>query len=371
MDWLKRNWVDVLMGGLIVSIAAGVLVVLLRGGLFVSSNTNTPPNEPLPATAPTNTPPTPVTSPTPSPTPSTTTPVPAPTTPAPTPAPAQPSQADKPKPQADKPKPTVAPKPTASLSVPDIPQAPSPKPTASNKTAPVASQIQTAQAIKPTQAIKPVVTKPIQTKPIQTKPIQTSSQKPAPVTRPSPNAATKGTYTRADFLRNYRVAAGSYTSLERAIRAASLLRSRDLPAQHFSSGNTYVVVVGPYAREASARSALTKVRQTQPDAILYRPDGSREGVAAKTPSPPSPKQGGGGGSSPATFTVAYLQVGAFKDSQSAATLLDKLKNAGFAPLTKNIAGLLRVLVGPLQSNQIESTRTTLKNQGFDAFPINL
>jgi cell division protein FtsN len=351
MDWLKRNWVDVLMGGLIFAIAAGVLVVLLRGGLFVSSNsgsTATVGNTNTGTTvAPPATPNTTVTTPTSNTSTSTL----APETPAPE-TPVVPTTPSAPARPVAKP---IPPRATASLSVPEIPEAPNgetPNPQTTPAQATTQTKpIQTAKPSQPAQAIKPTV-----------------PAKPSPNQVGQPNQT--GNYSRADFLRNYRIAAGSYTNLERAIRAASALRARGLPAQQFSSGNTYVVVVGPYAREASARSALLRVRQTLPDAILYRPDGSKEGVAKK-PAPTQQKQGGGG-SSPATITAsAYLQVGAFKDSSSASGLLEKLKSAGFAPLTKNISGLLRVLVGPLQPSQIETTRTTLKNQGFDAFPISL
>jgi cell division septation protein DedD len=344
MDWLKRNWVDVLMGGLILAIAAGVLVVLLRGGLFVSSNSTTTVGNTTTATVGSNTTMTP-----------TETPINPPAV-QPDPPQAAPTQPTVPATtQTTTPKP-VTPRATASLSVPEIPDAPS----GGQATQSQATTQATAQAT--TQA----TTKPIQTS--QVKPTaKPTTQSNAP-TQTSPDST--GNYSRADFLRNYRIAAGSYTSLERAVRAASGLRTRGLPAQHFSSGNTYVVVVGPYARETSARSALVKVRQSLPDAILYRPDGSREGVA-KQPTPRQQKQGGGGSSPVSVSVVAYLQVGAFKDSGSASGLLEKLRGAGFTPLTKNISGLLRVLVGPLQPNQIETTRATLKNQGFDAFPINL
>jgi cell division protein FtsN len=344
MDWLKRNWVDVLMGGLIFAIAAGVLVVLLRGGLFVSNkpgNTSTTVGNPNPTVAPPATPTsgvttinTPTTTPVPDPIPTTT------------------------RPTSVKPTASITPRVTANLSVPEIPDAPStettPPKVAPNQATTQTQPIQTAKPSRPVEASKlPSPSKP----PSSTKPNSSQPSKPS-----------QSKYSRADFLRNYRIAAGSYANLERAVRAVSWLRGRGLPAQQFSSGNTYVVVVGPYAREASARSALVKVRQTLPDAILYRPDGSREGVAKK-PAPTQQKQGGAGSSAATITTIAYLQVGAFKDSGKASGLLEKLKNAGFAPLTKNIAGLLRVLVGPLQPSQIETTRVTLKNQGFDAFPI--
>ncbi len=373
MDWLKRNWVDLLMAGLILAVVGGFLTLLLRGGVFVSNNQATPTTTPTPVTT--------VPAPTGSPTP----PTPSPSTPTPTAAPSKPSTPTPSKPvPSSQPaqKPATAsstvtkPRDTASLSVPEIPAAPSQpetptnkpsssssKPASSSSSQPIASS-SSSQPIASSSLGKPAVSN--NTRPPSTN--SSASNQPSAVAAPS-----KTTYSRADFLRNYRVAAGSYSNLERSQKAVAQLKARGLPAVSFPSGNTYVVVVGPYGKEAAARRALVRVRQIFPDAILYRPDGTRE-VAALRPSS-KPTDGGGSGGQPstltATTTTAYLQVGAFKDSKSAATLFAKLKEAGFSPLTKNIAGLLRVLVGPFDPAQIQTTRSELKTQGFEAFPVNL
>ncbi len=341
MDWLKRNWVDVLMAGLILAVVGGFLTLLLRGGVFVSKPADT-----------SNTPNT-----------NTLITVPAPNTPnAPTTIPSSPPVAAV-IPTPSTPKPDV--QATTPLDVPDIPEAPATLP-ASGTTTTGGSAVGTAPTNSSNTATRPTAA-------IVTTPAVVAAKTPTPSNQKTTPEATKppstnNSYARADFLRNYRVAAGSYSSLERAKKAVIQLRGGGLPAQTFPSGNSHVVVVGPYAREASARTALTRVRQSFPDAILYRPDGTREAVA-RVVVPPA----GGGTGAPATLTAesAYLQVGAFKDIKGATALLEKLQNAGFKPLTKNISGLLRVLVGPFGSSQLETTRTDLKNSGFDAFPINL
>jgi cell division septation protein DedD len=378
MDWLKRNWVDVLMAGLILAVVGGFLTLLLRGGVFVSKNPAdiaSSQSKPTVTTvpAPTSQPDAPVT-----PQPD------APVTPQPD-APANSSQPDSPvvtpktptpvaQTSSSNPSTTDSPQ-TAPLDVPEIPEAPqTPTPSVSNTntatTPSTASSSNTATNSTPNQTV-PIT--PNQTVPITPNrtaaitPNQTAFSKntPTPNTPASAaNSETNSNYARADFLRNYRIAAGSYSSLERAKKAVSQLKTLGLPAQSFPSGNTYVVVVGPYAREASARIALGKIKKTFPDAVLYRPDGTREASARVVTPQSKPQPSGGGGTS-------YLQVGAFKDSKSAAALFTKLKDAGFNPLTKSTSGLLRVLVGPFTNDQIKTTRSELKNQGFEAFPINL
>ncbi len=335
MDWLKRNWVDVLMAGLILAVVGGFLTLLLRGGVFVNNS------QPVDSTT-------------------TLTTVPAPTGTPSTPTSSTPSSSTS--------KPVVSPKPTTPLDVPDIPEAPATIPSATGTSGSTSnasgSNIGNSSTGTTNSSSTTTPTRP--TAAIATAP-SLGSQKTTPEATKPPS--TKGSYARADFLRNYRVAAGSYSSLERAKKAVTQLRGRGLPAQTFPSGNSHVVVVGPYAREASARSALKQVRQSFPDAILYRPDGTRE-ASARVVAPQTPA---GGAGTPATLTAdtSYLQVGAFKDVKGATALLEKLQNAGFKPLTKNISGLLRVLVGPLSSSQLETTRTDLKNSGFEAFAVNL
>ncbi len=331
------------MAGLILAVVGGFLTLLLRGGVFK-------PNTDANTAATTNT----------------VTTVSAPTTPKPTPL-SQPAPTPSSQPVTTKPtqKPVITPtmpRTTTPLGVPEIPEAP----VSAVVTKPVTNTT-TATSSGTSSAASSIATSTPPSRPAVQP--STSGKVATPVSTP---LKTTGTYARADFLRNYRVAAGSYTNLERAKKAVAQLRSRGLPAQTFPSGNTHVVVVGPYAREASARTAFAKVKQVFPDAILYRPDGTKEASArvSTTPKPVTTPQGGGNGQ-PATLDSAYLQVGAFKDSKGATALLIKLKNAGFAPFTKSISGLLRVLVGPIQTNQIETIRSDLKTQGFEAFQVNL
>jgi cell division septation protein DedD len=207
-----------------------------------------------------------------------------------------------------------------------------------------------------------------------------STTAPRVVTRAQPAQASSepGNYSRADFLRNYRIAVGTYSSATRAGAAAARLRGLGFPAQAFSSGKAFIVVVGPYAREASARAAFTKLRQGNPDAVLYSPDGSREraktSVAAAPTTPPATPRAapGGPGGTPMKLDqgVAYLQVGAFKDTKSALPLLERLKSAGFKALLRAAAdGFTRVLVGPYSPNALSSAKASLSDQGLNPFTV--
>lgn len=319
MNWLKRHWVDTLMVGLIVTVVGGVLTLLLRGSGFGASPPSVTAAQPLqpPAVQ------------LPAPAPSSITP--------PAPPPGQPAPA------------AVAPPPAASPTPPA-------KPVEVAAIPPIATVSSRATTQPAARAVQPSA---------------------APIKRQQPASAQREplNYARADFLRNYRVAIATYSSATRAQTSAARLRSLGYPAQAFSSGKGFIVVAGPYAREASARKAFDKLRaQGYSDAVLYSPNGSRERSAtakpAATPTPvPTP---GGGGSSPAQLDIGlmYLQVGAFKTTQSALPLLERLRGSGFKTLLRSASdGYTRVLVGPFSAARLSDAKQSLSGQGLTPFAV--
>ncbi len=319
MTWLKRNWVDALMAVLIAAVFGGVLALLFRGGF--NPQAATPPSAPTPANSAQ-----PVTPPAPS---------------SPEPAVAPPSAPSASSPQAT---PTPAPSGAKAVQVPEIP------PFAGSSDADTASA-------SPSPAANAPRSTPASAAPT------TASREPL-------------TYTRADFLRNYRVAVATFSSATRAQATANRLSVAGYPAQAFStSGAAYIVVVGPYAREGSARGAYNKLRaQGYADAVLYTPSGDRErAVVASAPPAPKPSAPiGDAGSSPMQLDqgLSYLQVGAFKNTQSALPILNRLKSGGFKTLLRSARdGYIRVLVGPFNTAALQSARLNLSEQGYAPFTV--
>ena len=316
MDWFKRHWVDALMVGLIVTVVGGVLTLLLRGSGFGALPPSVTAAQPLQSPA------------------------------ARLPAPA-PSSRTTPSAPSSQPAPAVAPSPAAS-------------PTPPAKPVEVAT-------------IPPIVTAPSSAQP----PASAVQPSAAPTKRPQPATAQREplNYARADFLRNYRVAIATYSSATRAQSSAARLRSLGYPAQAFSSGNGFIVVAGPYARESSARSAFNKLRaQGYNDAVLYSPNGNRERSAAAKPAstPATAPAPSGGGSSPAQLDsgLSYLQVGAFKTTQSALPLLERLRGSGFKTLLRSASdGYTRVLVGPFSAALLANAKQNLSGQGLTPFAV--
>ncbi len=248
-----------------------------------------------------------------------------------------------------------------------------------NKEAPIEIVVKkTTPAPQPTAQSNQQNTNPVSTiKP--TAPKQPIVQ-PSQTTRPQTTTTTSGS-TRADFLRSYRVAVGTYASIGRAGSVAANLRNQGFPARAFVSGNSAVVVVGPYNRETTATRSLNNLHNQFPDAILYRPDGSRSKTSTNRTTPQNnsrttiaPKQ-----TTTTTQTATptttyskpvYLQVGAFKDLRSAQHLLSDLRDQGYRPtLRSRPDGYTRLLIGPFAGDALQQATTATRAKGLSPFVV--
>jgi cell division protein FtsN len=388
MEFLRRNWVDLLMALLIAAVIAAVLFLLLSGGKLFKPTSNTVTSAPVVA-------------------PSSTTKPSSPEIPANT---KKPTQAVLTQPATSSTtKPAV--KPTVKLAV-----KPTTKP-ANTKPISVAEVPTIDTNTKPTVASKPPVIKPITTKPATTvkpspkpkapianiKPRATTTTKPTP--KPTkPVTPTNTPSSRRSYLSSYRIVVGSYKTKAPAENFAAQVRSQGFPARAVLSQYLYLVIVGPYSAQSTATSAFARLKTAYPGATLYRPDGSRSG-SASTKKPAAPKTATprkileGSSSKPATLNstlakqpvqasmtasknlaqktetnpkiqTAYLQVGAFKNAASASPLLINLRKAGYtARLRVSANGVTRVIIGPLTGTPLELARNDLRARGLQPFTI--
>jgi cell division protein FtsN len=420
MEFLRRNWVDLLMAALIATVIAAVLFLLLSGGkLFAPRANNAVSSTPTPVTTPVV--PAPVT-------PNTTVTKPSsPEIPAPkTPnkpvvkpvTPAKPSVAVKPKTPSVQAKPALKPvvKPKLeTINVPEIPvvEKPSTKPILKKPANPTSKQVNVSKVLKPEVAQTQKSVKP-------NKPIVSVKKPQAPATQaPKPKVAqTKKPITtqesvqnrakpkvqvsRSSYLSSYRIVVGSYKTSPRAETFAAQVRSRGYPAQAVLSQGLYLVIVGPYSLSSSAENVFSRLKTAYPGAVLYRPNGSRSGSAQET-KPTKPAQGSSGkpptlnsklakqATTKTSMTIArpipklsttkqsatsqdiqtaYLQVGSFRNAASASPLLLDLRKAGYvARLRVSSNGTTRVIIGPLTGTPLELARADLRSRGLQPFTI--
>jgi len=181
----------------------------------------------------------------------------------------------------------------------------------------------------------------------------------------------------------YRVSVGAFGARENAETFAQRFRDDGYPVFLGTQGSLTIVLVGPYATRSEAERVATTIRageyDTDPVVYLFEPDdptatpGASSDVAptVTTPTPsPAPTPASSAEPAPATpssSAARSLQVGAFADEVSAEPLLENLERLGFAPTSVREDGLIKVLVGPFEGAALDDARTILDGAGLEYF----
>lgn len=306
MGWLRSNWLDALIFLLVAAIMAGVVLFLTGVNPFAGSREGVTPTSSVSPPAPQAQPPTPP--PAPQPQPQT-----APATPQPRP---QNPPTARPQPQ---------PEPETVVTVLPVPQAPA----------------ATTPVTKPVPA-------PPKVEDRQPQPVQPETARPAPAPRPEPPNLS------ADAGGSWRVMVGSFGNRENAERLAVTLRRQGYPVRLETSGSLTRVWVGPYDSQARARTIASTLGQYQPQVAR---------MTASTPSAPTPQPQ----PEPAPSPSRFLQVGAFRNAQSAQTIIEAVQQAGYPVALVEEDGLVKVRVGPL--DDVAAAAAALRARGLEVLEV--
>lgn len=312
MDWLRRNWPDVLIGIALLVVIAGIVSTLLTGGSpfpFGSGNRAAPPAQTPPAFE--------------------------------APREEDDSEAAPPILEEDSvPSPTVEPLPLDEPSAPD------------------ASESEAAPAVEP----------------VESEAAPTAAPEPAPEPAPAQSAADVTPSDNPSD--PYRVSVGAFGARENAERQAVRFRDAGYPVFLASQGDFTIVLVGPYASEAEARVVRDAIDASEPDVdpiiYMYSEEEDREGEStAPSPQPAADEPASAdAGEAPVAAQDeggTRLQVGAFDDRSSAQPTIDRLEAIGFNVDEVNENGMLKLVVGPFAGDALESARSLLDQAGFEHF----
>lgn len=211
----------------------------------------------------------------------------------------------------------------------------------------------------------------------------------------------------------FRVAAGALLSRDSASTVAQNYRADGYEVVVEKQDAFYLLWVGPYATQADANVAAKRISTDGGDELVYTYGGddsntdAADTVDATTPvdaatagsvtqplTPDSESPGANEVGNEAATTTAnagtgaiavgagnvapiaigtgqrYLQVGAFAFDESDRPLRAQLERLGLSVTSDEDAnGLMRLYVGPFGVLQLTQTRTRLKAQGIDSFPV--
>lgn len=194
---------------------------------------------------------------------------------------------------------------------------------------------------------------------------QTSSESGASSRTRVPDADEEGVY---------RISVGAFSTAENAERQAETFRSSGYPVFIGTQGDLSIVLVGPYDQLAEAERVAERIRgggfRIEP--VIYRfqvdseraaPSSNSAGSTAATSTAPAPQP------TAAEATAGrYLQVGAYATAESAQPQVRRLEGLGFR-VTERVEGeLVKLLVGPFANSDLGDARTLLTEQGIDHFP---
>ena len=357
MDWLRRNWPDLLIGVALVAVIAGIIATLISGGTFFpvgggNRTADTPSQSAPPVAGSSQT-----------------------TTPSSSVAVATPPDGASASTQTQ---PSTT---TPTVTLTDTPAAQTDTPAATQQaTEPAAGG---GIAVLPPDGGQGSLT--------TTAPATTPSTTPAattPSTQPTSSASTTPAATSVTASSQpdapYRVSVGAYGNIDNAQRQLEAFRTAGYPVFLGTQGNLNIVLVGPYDTEAEARGVAQRIREsdlgvTDPTVYLLEDDDAQASAAPATaasaasssaapPAQSSTPQQAAQSAATAGAGDRYLQVGAYGSRDSSLPQRERLEGLGFVVSERLESDLVKLLVGPFDADGLADAQSRLQAAGIDSFP---
>ncbi len=210
-------------------------------------------------------------------------------------------------------------------------------------------------------------------------------------TADSLTTTTTAATASANMAAPYRVSVGAFSNPANAKKRVEVFKAKGFPAFSAKQGTLSLVLVGPYETKAEAVKVASEIKSSglepgatvikyNPNATISQPSASNSGsgattaVSAVATSPAATTTASSVMSSGASVTTpttsaagSYLQVGAYNNSETAQPLRRQLSKLGFETYELQDGNLIKVLVGPYDAKNLAIAQSVLKTNGFDSF----
>lgn len=376
MDWIRRNWPDLLIGLALLAVISGIIATLLTGGTILPFGRSQQSG----------------------------------TTTSQTQAPPAQTQQQQDQQQAQQPEDSAATQEAADPLVDPLPLLVQNTPQQTEDEAfgvlpdgrvdPLAAAQQDAQAAQqaagaesglPVIAVRPG---DAQQPAAQQAAVQAPATQQA-VTDPAP-AQSVVSGASPSVTQPYTVGVGAFRNTENAQRQADIFRQAGYPVVVAQQGDLSVVLLGPYSAESEAERVRATVASggfdVAPIVYAFRPDGEPAAPAAQSqPVTPAPAAEQPAAQQPAAQPAAeqpaaqepaaqqpapastasgarFLQVGAYSSAANAQAQIDTLRSLGYSAAQEQDGQLIRVVVGPYTDAELTDARNRLAAQGIDSVP---
>lgn len=330
MDWIRRNWPDLLIGLALLAVIAGIIATLLNGGSFLPfGGSSTPPSVSGPA----------------------------PSTPSSTPSSSQTNPGGQT--TAESGVTPVAPGGTATI--PGVSSGAPGTTTATTETTPSAEAGSEVTPVAPGASPS--------TGPAASTSTSASTDDASPS---ASSAAAASSLPSAPF----RIGVGSYGQPDNAERRAEAFREAGYPVFTAQQGQYTVVLIGPYDSRSEAEAIQDQIRSSglEENPILYQVEA--EAAASASPDTTGEADGNTTASTGAASESAaasagerYIQVGAYNSPELAEPQRERLEQLGYSTTLQRTEGssLLRLWIGPFSAERLDDVRAQLDELGIDNF----
>ena len=199
----------------------------------------------------------------------------------------------------------------------------------------------------------------------------------------------------------YRISVGAFASREGAQSLTETYSSEGLPTFVASQGDLSLALVGPYNSEEEANRVAQQIIEGGGEAIVYTYEPEADGSASASDDSGSAQTDSDDASTDAAQSDAasqtstqedanatanvdttltdnaplsgtFLQAGAFGSSESAQSTRERIEELGYSTAERDTGtGLIRLFVGPLGEGEIDEAQTRLQALGIDNFPVSI
>jgi cell division septation protein DedD len=196
-------------------------------------------------------------------------------------------------------------------------------------------------------------------------------------TSPTPTADVAASNTATA---PYRISVGAFGSTENAERRAQAFRDAGYPVFTGNQGDLVLVLVGPYNSQAEAEQVKAQLQSSGLEAnpIIYEFTPNDATVTPTSDAPAATAEQPITTDTPSTDTTTtvapatsgsgrYLQVGAYGSLETAAPQRTKLESLGFTVSSVTEGSFVKLLVGPYDDAGIVNAQSQLSAQGIDSF----
>ncbi len=184
----------------------------------------------------------------------------------------------------------------------------------------------------------------------------------------------------------YRVSVGAFGNPENAQRQLETFEEAGYPVFIGTQGDLNIVLVGPYDTESEARSVAARIAGSSlgvSDPTVYRFEPDEESASTSQPAASSsvaasePADQAEAPAQPAATPQAaqtatpgtrYLQVGAYGSRDSSLPQRERLEDMGFVVSDRVEGDLVKLLIGPFDAGQLADARSRLQSAGIESFP---